>query len=377
MIRFIVIVSMFFLYTCYKAVQLIPDQPEIMVFAAALIFICIAASMIISRTRPHVFERAWFKVLVWVGSLFIGFWGTFMIISLPIDLVAWGYALIVRGPSFLNSTWTTTIFSIAILMTTFGFISVLLGPKIVEVAIPSADLPEALKDLKIVQISDLHIGTTIQTRYVQRVVEKANSLVPDLIVITGDLVDAHTESIRQHLQPLANLKAKYGVFYVTGNHEYYWGIQSLLSELEKVGLTVLLNSNRVINVGSAKLLVAGIPDPAGSHFHQSHRPHITQARATREKTDFNILLSHRPNHYKDAEDLGFHLQFAGHTHAGQFFPFSLFIPLAHKYYRGLNRYAKLWLYVNSGTGYWGPANRFGIASEITLARLVRAELIES
>jgi predicted MPP superfamily phosphohydrolase len=335
-----------------------------------LLFASVVGAMMASRRHSDSFESPWFKVLTWIGTSFIGFWGTFSFISIPIDLVDFAYSLVNDGPSFRTSLFHWSILLVALAMVFVGYLMVLFGPKVVEVDVTDTRLPENFKNFKIAQISDLHIGPTVQTRYVKRVVEKTNALNPDLIVITGDLVDAHTESIKNYLQPLANLKAKHGVFYVTGNHEYYWGVNTLLPELEKLGLTILMNQNKVIQVNGSKLLIAGIPDPVGSQISEFHQPDVAKAKQTSDKPDYNILLAHRPDPYRWAEDQGFHLQFSGHTHAGQFFPFSLFIPFAHKYYRGLNRHGNLWLYVNPGTGYWDPANRFGIAPEITLANLL-------
>tara|TARA_B110001454_G_C12723068_1_gene435673 strand:+ start:7131 stop:8246 length:1116 start_codon:yes stop_codon:yes gene_type:complete len=371
MTRLFVILFLFLSYSVYKTIQLVPDHPFVMTLICVLLFGSVVGSMMASRRYPDSFKSPWFKFVTWVGTSFIGFWGTFSLISIPIDLVDFVYSLFNGGNSFRTPIFHGSVLLVALSMVFIGYLTVLFGPKVVEVDVNDSRLPDSFRNFKIAQISDLHIGPTVQTRYVNRVVEKTNALEPDLIVITGDLVDAHTESIKDHLQPLANLKSRYGVFYVTGNHEYYWGVKTLLPELEKVGMKVLMNQNKVIDVNGSKLLVAGIPDPAGSQVSEWHQPNIAQAKRTDGKTDYNILLAHRPDPYRWAEDQGFHLQFSGHTHAGQFFPFSLFIPLAHKYYRGLNRHGNLWLYVNPGTGYWGPANRFGIASEITLAKLVK------
>lgn len=372
MMRLIIFLSLFFAYTCFKATQINPTHQYTMVLISFFFFASMMGSMFISRAKPKVFETPWFMILTWIGSTFMGFWGTYIMIAIPVDVVALIYSFFNHGESFLTVNAHFGIFLLAVLMTVFGFLSVLRGPKIVKIKIPNVDLPEALVDLKIAQISDLHIGPTIQSRYVKRVVRKTNEQNPDIIVITGDLVDAHTESIKKHLQPLADLKSKYGVFYVTGNHEYYWGMKTLFQELKNVGFTILNNENKIININGSRILIAGIPDPMAAQLGSEFRPDIKLSRQTQEKTDFNILLAHRPDPYTAAEELGFNLQFSGHTHAGQFFPFSLLIPFAHKYYRGLNQHKNMWLYVNPGTGYWGPANRFGIASEITLARLTKA-----
>ena len=370
MIRFLLILISFFAYTTFKAIQLAPAHPGLMLFLTLAFFLLIFGPMFLIRSKPQFFETKWFMALSWIGSTFIGFLGTFIILSIPIDIIKFIVSFFSNGESYFEQNTHLIVLGLSIIITVLGFIEVLRGPKIVKVDIPIADLSFALKDFKIIQISDLHIGPTIQTRYVERVVKKTNEESPDIIVITGDLVDAHTSSIKKHLQPLTNLKAKYGVYYVTGNHEYYWGVATLMPELQKLGFNILLNTNQVITHNGAKILISGVTDPMGRQFTPDHHPNLIQARTSHGVTDLNILLAHRPDPYKEAEELGFHLQFAGHTHAGQFFPFSLFIPFAHKYYRGLNRYQKMWLYVNPGTGYWGPANRFGIASEITLAKII-------
>lgn len=373
MSRVFIILFFLFVYTSFKAIQIVPEFPILVVGTVALIFVSVIGAMIASRSKPHSFDAIWFSLLSWLGTLAIGFFGTFLLISIPLDVLDLIFSLFNSGVGFMTSIGHKAVFVMSALMILIGLISVQLGPKIIRVDIPSTKLPDDLNGFTVAQISDLHIGPTIQSRYVERVVKRTNQQSPDIVVITGDLVDSHTESIKKHLRPLAQLKSKYGVYYVSGNHEYYWGIQALYPELEKVGIKILQNSNVVLKVNEAQLLIAGIPDPAGTSLGSSHTPDLKMARLTSASVDFAILLCHRPDPYAQAEALDFQVQFSGHTHAGQFFPFSLFISLAHKYYRGLNRIGKMWLYVNPGTGYWGPANRFGIASEITLAKLVKHE----
>jgi len=122
-------------------------------------------------------------------------------------------------------------------------------------------------------------------------------------------------------------------------------------------------------INNSKLLIAGITDPAGTHMLPGHAPDLAKALQTGEQTDLKILLAHRPEACYAAEPLGVDLQFSGHTHAGQFFPFNILVWLVHKYYKGLNQHGRMWLYVNPGTGYRGAANRFAIASEISLISL--------
>ncbi|CAL7960968.1 conserved hypothetical protein [Gammaproteobacteria bacterium] len=138
--------------------------------------------------------------------------------------------------------------------------------------------------------------------------------------------------------------------------------------MSKLGFIPLINENRVVHFANVKILVAGVTDVSANKFLVSHKTDPQKAIFSDEPSDFKILLSHSPRTFDDAERAGFDLQLSGHTHAGQFFPFSLLVPLAHKYHTGLNHQNKTWLYVNSGTGSWGPINRFGVHSEITLIR---------
>jgi uncharacterized protein len=156
---------------------------------------------------------------------------------------------------------------------------------------------------------------------------------------------------------------------VTGNHEYYWGAEEWLSKARALGWVTLVNESRTLPVNDSTIFVAGITDAQGESFSREHRPDIQRAAQGSEKHPFRLLLSHRPGVYAEAEKAGFQLQLSGHTHGGQFFPWSLVIPFVHRYYKDLNPYRRLWIYVSAGTGYWGPPHRFLVPSEITLLEL--------
>lgn len=367
-IAIIFVLTLFVSYTSYKSIALVPSHPLTIIMLTIAFFCIMISGLLLPRMNEKYFKTKWFSVLTWVSSTFMGLWAAFFILSLPADFILLVLSFFkVTPPLELNISFIILVLSVVI--TVIGFLQVLAGPRIKKITIAIKGLPQGLKHLKIAQISDLHIGSTIQTRYVKKVVQKTNALSPDFIFITGDLVDAKAQSVKDFILPLKDLKARYGTYYVTGNHEYYWGVEQILEELRKTGMIILLNDNHVENIQGENVLIAGITDPTGGHFNKDHRSNLKKAHASSMKAQLKILLSHRPDPYKDASELGFHLQFSGHTHAGQFFPFNLFIPLAHKYYKGLNLYRSLFLYVNPGTGYWGPANRFGIASEITLVEI--------
>lgn len=244
--------------------------------------------------------------------------------------------------------------------------------RVVEVDIPIADLPPALEGFRIAQLSDIHIGPTIKGSYLAELVRRTNELEPDLVALTGDLVDGSVRLLREHTAPLADLRARHGSFFVTGNHEYYSGVEEWVAEVSRLGLRVLHNEHVDIEVDGARLALCGVPDMQGGRFGEAHRPDYAAALAGTEEAALRVLLAHQPLQIRGAEGLGVDLQLSGHTHGGQYFPFTLLIKLAQPYAAGLHRVANTFLYVNPGSGYWGPPLRVGQPAEITLLRLTRA-----
>jgi predicted MPP superfamily phosphohydrolase len=243
---------------------------------------------------------------------------------------------------------------------------------VVEVDVEVDGLDDALDGFTIAQVSDVHVGATITGAYLAAVVERVNALDADLIAFTGDLVDGFVEDKRHETAHIANFEARYGTYFVTGNHEYYWDANAWCDEVERCGVHVLNNTHRVVEVDGAPLVVGGVTDyRAGSRLdgHASD-PHLAIQGAPPEA--FRLLLAHQPKSVWEAAEAGFDLQLSGHTHGGQFWPWSLFVGLAHPFYVGLNDYEDMKIYVNRGTGYWGPPMRLGVPSEITLLTLRRS-----
>jgi len=381
-IIFFGVLGLLLVYTGYKARRMWPTSRVLSWVRAILFLALIIGWQFLYRADPDALDSGWFQALAWVSSLGLGLWATFILLSVPLDILSVG-AVVVRRIAVaarLNPErrrFLTQWIPFGVLLASggiagVGFVQAVRGPRVKEVLLPIRDLPAALQGLKIAQISDLHVGPTIQGGYVDEVVRQTNALNPDLIAVTGDLADGSPAVLGQHLQPLANLKARLGTYYVTGNHEYYWGVERWLEKVRSLGLVPLLNENRVITVEDTKVLLAGVTDSTGGNFVTGHRPDQEKAIQSREECQLKILLAHRPDQWFEAEKLGFHLQLSGHTHGGQFFPWSVLMPIAYKYYRGLNRPGRMWLFVSSGTGYWGPAHRFAIPSEIALLRLTDA-----
>ncbi len=226
-------------------------------------------------------------------------------------------------------------------------------------------LPEALKGFKIVQISDLHLGQMMTKKTLEQIVDQVNSLKPDLIAITGDLADGSTAKLLNEANPLKNLKAEKGIYFVTGNHEYYSGVENWTLAIEKMGIKVLNNENIKIRREDDYFYLAGVTDHEGKNFGQEHASDFKKALSGLENGKKKILLAHQPIAVQKASEYGTDLVLAGHTHGGQIWPFNYFVYLQQPYLKGFYDYNGTKLYVNQGTGCWGPPVRLGSKNEIT------------
>ncbi len=243
---------------------------------------------------------------------------------------------------------------------------------VVPVTIPIEGLPASLDGFRIAQISDIHIGPTIKGDFLADVVARVNALEPDLIAVTGDLVDGSVAALRRHTAPLADLRARHGAFFVTGNHEYYSGVEPWVAEIRRLGLTVLLNEHRLITHGGGRLLVGGVTDLRGGDILPTHASSPALAAAGAPDADLRLLLAHQPGSVFAADAAGFDVQLSGHTHGGQYFPGTALIHLVQPVVKGLERVGRVWIYVSCGTGWWGPPFRLGSRAEITEVTLRRA-----
>jgi len=242
-------------------------------------------------------------------------------------------------------------------------------PRVVEVDVPIAGLAPGLVGFRIAQLSDIHVGPTIKGDFLADLVEVVNTLDADLVAVTGDLVDGKVATLGRHVASLSDLRSRHGSFFVTGNHEYYSGVEEWMAELRRLGVAVLHNDHVVLEHEGARLALAGVPDRSAGRFLEGHRPDIARALAGTEDADARVLLAHQPVQIRQAKGLPLDLQLSGHTHGGQYFPFTLLIRLAQPFVAGLHRVGESWLYVSPGSGYWGPPLRAGMPAEITLLTL--------
>jgi predicted MPP superfamily phosphohydrolase len=254
----------------------------------------------------------------------------------------------------------------SLLAVALGALTALRGPRIEQVVIRVPGLHPDLEGYRIVQISDLHVGRMIRRRYVERTVERARALSPDLVALTGDLVDGPVERLAFHVAPLEGVAGETS-FFILGNHDCYSGAERWIAHLRGLGMRVLLNEHVTLRKGGARLLVGGVVDPAYSAM----RPAISLEGAA--ESDFKLLLAHNPKLAPLGARAGFDLQLSGHTHAGQYFPWTLAVRLVHApHVAGLSREGAMQVYVSAGTGTWGPPVRFGTSPELTLLVLKTA-----
>ncbi len=241
-----------------------------------------------------------------------------------------------------------------------------------HVEIPIEGLASDLEGFTIAQLSDIHVGDTIGKNYLQRVVDHTNTLGADVVFVTGDLVDGFVRELHDDVSPISELRAPHGVWFITGNHEYYSGPKEWVEHLPSLGMNVLVNQHDTIQVGDASIVVAGITDHDAEHIEPSHRSDPDASVEGAPDADLRILLAHQPLSFTRARHLDFDLQLSGHTHGGQIWPFGMVVPLQQRFNAGLYRRGRGWVYISRGTGYWGPPMRVAAPSEITRIVLTRA-----
>ena len=372
---FIVILSLLVLLLVYIGMRILPDLALGLVgnVLGVLGLILLGVLVPVGLMSASLRRRRWSHLVAWLGLLSMGFFSSLLVTTLARDLVL--LALLAAGaltPSIGHGSAVAAPL-VALGVTLIGFVNARRLARVVKVNVPIRDLPPELHGYAIAQISDIHVGPTIKRPFLNAIVNKVNKLGADAIAITGDLVDGSVQRLSAHTEPLSRLRASDGVFFVTGNHEYYSGAEEWIAEVRRLGVTVLLNQHVLRRRGAASLMIAGVADYSAHQFNPTHKSDPRRAAAgAPQDVDVRVLLAHQPRSAPEAAAAGFDLQLSGHTHGGQFFPWNLFVPLQQPFVAGLNRVRDMWVYTSRGTGYWGPPKRFGAPSEITLVRLVPA-----
>jgi uncharacterized protein len=371
---FIVIITSFVGLTHYYVWARLVRDPELSPAWAtagravlALLAVILVAGFVASRG-----PRAIAVPVAWVGFVWLGVLFYFLVVFGLADLaraVLWGVRHVVGDdpPDPARRVAVARLLAGVAGALTLGASGTALaggvravGVKTVRISLPK--LPRDLDGYRIVQISDVHVGPTIGRAFFDDMIDKINALSPDLVAITGDLVDGSVAELGELVRPLQRIRAKDGVFFVTGNHEYYSGAEEWMRFLETLGIRVLRNE-RVRVRGDAGFDLAGVHDYGAAQFGPG--PDLKKALAGRDPSRALVLLAHQPRHVLEAAKLGTDLQLSGHTHGGQLWPWRYMVYLQQPYVEGLHRHDQAQIYVSRGTGYWGPPMRLLAPAEIT------------
>lgn len=248
-----------------------------------------------------------------------------------------------------------------VILAVFFYLSIMNAIKIPKVKEININSPKIKNELKLVLIADIHLKKNLNEKYFKEMIEEINKLKADFVLIAGDLVDTNIKFLK-YLHLINELKSTHGTFFVFGNHEYYHNVNLIFDELKNYNINIL--DNKTIDFDDCT--INGVNDLMGLKI-GSFKPDFTKLNPKKEK--FNILLTHQPKSTKVYDVSGFDLVLAGHTHAGQVFPFSLAVKLEQGFVHGLYKLKNNLMYVTSGAGFWGFSARILAPSEIVLIKI--------
>jgi uncharacterized protein len=301
-------------------------------------------TIILERYRPMSLTKIFYRIAsIWIG---IAFFSIFVFLL---------YGLVSIVFTFNRQIGSTVVLSFIVIMSVIALIN---GRRL-NVNLVDVEIRGLKKEMSIVHLSDLHIGAIHQKKYLERVVEETNSLNPDVVVITGDLVDGSTQMNKDILSPINKIKSP--VYFIIGNHEIYEGLDRIMPILKNIKMKILRNEKSKFR----NITFIGI-----DYFERRRKVYEKLNTIKIEKDKINILLYHAPIFtLRELEMRGIDLQLAGHTHSGQIFPLNLFVKLLYPFTNGLHKAKKSSVFVSAGTGTWGPPMRLGSTNEINLINL--------
>ncbi len=347
-----------------------PGWPRPVVYGSVVLLAAGLGSLIVQgiprRHRSIWGNRFAFGAYSWMGLLFYLFLATAA--ADAVELALRGTGLIASAPESalaVARVKATAALGVAVLATGFALQGGRRMPKVKPLEVPISGLAAAFDGFRIVQISDIHIGPLLDREFAGYLTEAVNDLEPDLVAVTGDLVDGSVNRLAHDVEPFADLGAPQGVFFVTGNHDFYSGVGSWTDRVQEFGWRPLRNRAVTIEREGSSFFLAGVDDPHGAIVEGAGGEDLDSALRDTNDHAPTILLAHDPSSFRRARRRGVALQLSGHTHGGQIWPFGFAVRLAVPWVAGHYRDGDAQLYVSCGTGFWGPPMRLGTESEIT------------
>ncbi len=336
-------------------------------WAIVVLGVLMAVAMPVMRVVPRSVETP----IAWVAFTWMGLMAILFFTLVPMELVRAAARLGGFDPErrlALARILAGGAGLVGVVLGGVGVANVLKRVGVARVRVPLRRFPKALDGYTIVQLTDVHVGPTIGKDFVEEIVQIANAQNADMICITGDLVDGSVEELGPLVEPLRDLRAKDGVYFVTGNHEYYSGVDAWIAHLRTLGIRVLRNERLPIG-GDAGFDLAGVDDHSAKQFGHGHGEDVPRAMDGRDPARAVVLMAHQPKTIGEAIAHDVDLQLSGHTHGGQIWPWGYLVRLDQPHVAGLHQDHGTTIYVSKGTGYWGPPMRVGAPAEVTRIEL--------
>lgn len=318
-----------------------------------LLWLSYPVGRVLARSVPGAISRVIETIgAVWMGALFLAFASL-----LAADVVTGFGRMWPKGAVPAR----TAALAVAAVLSVVAVVQAARGPRVVRHEVKVASLPGGRAELKLVQLSDLHLGTLLGEKWLGRRVSEVNALAPDLVVVTGDLVDSEVGSVAPLAPALRALRAPMGVFGVTGNHEFYAGLEKSLGVYDAAGIRTLRDGWVEVAPG---LVLTGVDDLTARRQLGLDGRALDAAFAGAPENAVVIHLSHSPLLVREAAALGARLMLSGHTHGGQLWPFTFLSAIPYPFQAGRYEVGGMTLLVSRGTGTWGPPMRLFFRSEI-------------
>jgi len=359
-------------YYLYSWLVRLAEPPRRLRRRVALIFILLVVSFPCARILARYDFNPFNYHLTLISSIWMALSLYLFILALGSDLIFILYKILSFGPRLPAGK---SLFYRRVLVACIAAGVLIIGGfalgearklRVTRLEIPLIGLPPEMDGFSLVQVSDIHYGVLTENGKLAKIVDRINELQADVVVITGDLVDEGVSHMEEMAKPLAGLISRQGVFAVTGNHEYYAGVDRAVAIMKKAGVTVLRNKQALLPGG---LQLLGVDDPTGSRRIGNSLPDFDRLLSQLDAKKPSILLYHQPIQFEKMASAGIGLQLSGHTHGGQLYPIIFISRMIYPRTPGLHRIGESRLYVSRGVGTWGPPMRLGSPPELVFIRL--------